>query len=47
LILFGEKYDEEKFKSVLSVTGLSKDVKEFGNNVETEIGERGVNLSGG
>ncbi|KAJ4896549.1 ABC transporter C family member 4 [Raphanus sativus] len=46
-ILFGLPMVREKYKEVLSVSCLEKDLEmmEFGD--QTEIGERGINLSGG
>uniref|UniRef100_A0A7S3A6C5 Probable ATP-dependent transporter ycf16 n=2 Tax=Rhodosorus marinus TaxID=101924 RepID=A0A7S3A6C5_9RHOD len=46
-ILFGEEYDEAKYKRALSVTALEKDLALLPAGDETEIGSRGVNLSGG
>lgn len=46
-ILFFQPYDEEKFKKVVYYAGLEDDLKILGKGVETEIGEKGVNLSGG
>ncbi|XP_072974881.1 ABC transporter C family member 14-like [Typha angustifolia] len=46
-ILFGNPMDQEKYKEVIHVCCLEKDLEmmEFGD--QTEIGERGINLSGG
>ncbi|KAJ0976274.1 hypothetical protein J5N97_018239 [Dioscorea zingiberensis] len=46
-ILFGMPMDGEKYKEVIRVCCLEKDLEmmEFGD--QTEIGERGINLSGG
>ncbi|MBA0652895.1 hypothetical protein Goklo_020119 [Gossypium klotzschianum] len=46
-ILFGLPMNEEKYKEVIKVCCLEKDLEmmEFGD--QTEIGERGINLSGG
>jgi ATP-binding cassette subfamily C (CFTR/MRP) protein 1 len=46
-ILFGSKYDAEKYAKVVETCGLTRDLGllEFGD--ETEIGEQGINLSGG
>ena len=46
-ILFGKPMNKEKYKEVLRVCSLEKDLEimEFGD--QTEIGERGINLSGG
>jgi ABC-type multidrug transport system fused ATPase/permease subunit len=46
-ILFGLPMNRERYKEVIRVCCLEKDLEmlEFGDN--TEIGERGINLSGG
>ena len=46
-ILFGMPMNSSKYKEVLRVCCLEKDMEmmEFGD--QTEIGERGINLSGG
>ena len=46
-ILFGEPMEPERYREVLRVCCLEKDMEmmEFGD--QTEIGERGINLSGG
>ncbi|XP_022792486.1 multidrug resistance-associated protein 4-like isoform X2 [Stylophora pistillata] len=46
-ILFGLPFDEEKFLYVVDVCGLSKDLSDFAKGDLTEIGQRGVSLSGG
>jgi ABC-type phosphate transport system ATPase subunit len=46
-ILFGDKYDEERYNKVLSVCALKRDLENFKGGDLTEIGEKGVNLSGG
>ena len=47
LITFGCEYDEYKFKQIVEATGLSFDLRLMPHKENTEIGERGVNLSGG
>ena len=47
LITFGKKFEEDKFNRILESTGLLVDIKLFSEGVESEIGERGINLSGG
>lgn len=46
-ILFGNDYDEARFKEVIDVCRLQSDLDLLANGDLTEIGERGVNLSGG
>ena len=46
-ILFHEVYDSDKFEKVLYYSGLEEDLKVLGKGVDTEIGEKGINLSGG
>jgi ABC-type phosphate transport system ATPase subunit len=46
-ILFGEPYDEERYQKVLVDCGLETDLKLFDDGDATEIGEKGVTLSGG
>lgn len=46
-IIFGSLYDEARYKSVLDCCALMPDLEMFEDGDETEIGERGVSLSGG
>ncbi|EFJ35094.1 ATP-binding cassette transporter, subfamily C, member 21, cluster Ib, SmABCC21, partial [Selaginella moellendorffii] len=46
-ILFGSDFDLERYQSVLSACALDQDASCFPNGSESEIGERGINLSGG
>ena len=46
-ILFGLPFNQEKFLNVVHVCGLTKDLAVFSNGDMTEIGQRGVTLSGG
>jgi len=47
-VLFGSKFDENKYEAVLNACELRTDIDEqFGGNDMIEIGERGVTLSGG
>jgi ATP-binding cassette subfamily C (CFTR/MRP) protein 4 len=46
-ILFGQPYNESKFKSVVKTCSLEADFKLFPNAENTILGERGVTLSGG
>ena len=46
-ILFGEPYDELRYRRVLRDCALEADLKLFDDGDETEIGEKGITLSGG
>ncbi|XP_062967660.1 ATP-binding cassette sub-family C member 12 isoform X1 [Cynocephalus volans] len=46
-ILFGEKYDHQRYQHTVRVCGLQKDLSSLPYGDLTEIGERGLNLSGG
>ncbi|XP_047385034.1 ATP-binding cassette sub-family C member 12 isoform X3 [Sciurus carolinensis] len=46
-ILFGEKYDHQRYQHTVRVCGLQKDLRSLPYGDLTEIGERGLNLSGG
>ncbi|KAE8988264.1 Multidrug resistance-associated protein 1 [Phytophthora rubi] len=46
-ILFGLPYDMEKYSRVVAACGLLPDLKQFPAGDATEIGQKGVNLSGG
>ncbi|XP_046390511.1 ATP-binding cassette sub-family C member 5-like [Ischnura elegans] len=46
-ILFGLPLDHDRYKNVLDVCCLNRDLKLLPNGDMTEIGERGTNLSGG
>lgn len=46
-ILFGSEYNEKRYKEVLYYSCLNDDIKEFKKGDLTEIGEKGINLSGG
>ncbi|XP_051689838.2 ATP-binding cassette sub-family C member 12 isoform X2 [Oryctolagus cuniculus] len=46
-ILFGEKYDSQRYQHTVRVCGLQKDLSSLPYGDLTEIGERGLNLSGG
>ena len=46
-VLFEEPYNEKKYKDVLKYSCLEKDLEVLGNGDMTEIGEKGMNLSGG
>jgi ABC-type multidrug transport system fused ATPase/permease subunit len=46
-ILFGEKYDENRYNSVIRDCALTNDLENFDGGDLTEIGEMGINVSGG
>ena len=46
-ILFSKPFDEEKYNRVLSLCQLQEDLETFEGKDLTEIGEKGINLSGG
>ena len=47
LVLFGREYDEERYASVIEASALIDDLAALPAGDMTEIGERGINLSGG
>lgn len=46
-IVFGNQFDEQKYNKVIEVCDLEKDIASFTKRDLTEIGQRGVILSGG
>jgi ATP-binding cassette subfamily C (CFTR/MRP) protein 1 len=46
-ILFGAEYDPVKYKRTIEVCALSRDLEVLTDGDMTEIGEKGINLSGG
>lgn len=46
-VVFGRPYDQNRYQKVVEACCLEDDFKHFPNGDLTEIGERGVNLSGG
>ncbi|KAL8287285.1 hypothetical protein RQP46_003737 [Phenoliferia psychrophenolica] len=46
-ILFGAEYDEARFEETIRACALEPDIAALPHGVETEIGEKGINLSGG
>ena len=46
-ILFFKEMDEDKYKEVISLCELEEDIKEFRGGDMAELGEKGLNLSGG
>ena len=46
-ILFFKRYDQDKYNTVIQLTELQRDLSALVGGDLTEIGERGINLSGG
>jgi ABC-type multidrug transport system fused ATPase/permease subunit len=46
-ILFGEPFDQNRLDRVIDVCALRTDINQLADGLKTEIGEKGVNLSGG
>jgi ABC-type multidrug transport system fused ATPase/permease subunit len=46
-ILFGNEYDKIKFDRTIEACCLEHDLLIFNRGIDTEIGERGINASGG
>ncbi|TRM65976.1 hypothetical protein BD626DRAFT_427540 [Schizophyllum amplum] len=46
-ITFGSPFDEERYKKVLHQCGLERDLTLFDAGDQTEVGEKGLTLSGG
>ena len=46
-ITFGSAFDEAKFDRALHAANLEEDIKILPGGIMTEIGEKGINLSGG
>jgi len=46
-IIFGKEYNEEQFNRAIFAACLVDDIKILPGGIMTEIGERGINLSGG
>ncbi|EYC37193.1 hypothetical protein Y032_0816g2504 [Ancylostoma ceylanicum] len=46
-ILFGKPFDKHRYSQVLSACTLKADLRSLANGDMTEIGEKGINLSGG
>ena len=45
-VLFGTPYDESRYRRVIAACGLEHDIAIMPHGDATEIGERGINLSG-
>lgn len=46
-ILFGQKYDRDRYNAVVKTCALIRDFEQFENGDLTIVGERGTSLSGG
>jgi ATP-binding cassette subfamily C (CFTR/MRP) protein 1 len=46
-VLFGKEFDEAKFNKAIYAAAMEDDLKILIHGLDTEIGERGINLSGG
>lgn len=46
-ILFGNAYDQERLNDAIKYAQMSRDIELWGKGVDTVIGERGTNISGG
>ncbi|KAL4247277.1 ATP-binding cassette transporter C [Abortiporus biennis] len=46
-ILFGAPYEEERYNAVIEQCALQRDLELFAAGDETEVGEKGITLSGG
>ncbi len=46
-IIFGAEFDEQRYKEVIHQCGLDRDLSLFDAGDRTEVGERGLTLSGG
>jgi len=46
-ILYGSVFNEHKYEDTLRICALLPDIKVLPAGHDTEIGERGINLSGG
>ncbi|BFZ56150.1 ATP-binding cassette transporter yor1 [Savitreella phatthalungensis] len=46
-ILFGQEFDQERYESVVEACALEPDFELFPHGDDTDIGERGITISGG
>ena len=46
-ILFGKPYDKNRYEKVINACALKTDLEILPGGDQTEIGEKGINLSGG
>ena len=45
--MFGLEFDQDRMDEAIKYSFLTEDLKSLNNGLETMIGERGVNVSGG
>ena len=45
--MFGLPYDDQKYKETIKICELKRDLQILPAGDKTEIGEKGINLSGG
>ncbi len=45
-ILFGERFDEARYSAAVAACALDSDIAQLPAGDQTELGERGINLSG-
>lgn len=46
-IVFGEEYNGERYQAAVAACALEEDIASLPAGSATELGERGINLSGG
>lgn len=46
-ILFGKSMDQTRYEKAIKACALDKDINSFDHGDLTEIGQRGINMSGG
>ena len=46
-VTFGRKFDQSRFSYAMKTSQLESDVDLFVKGIDTTIGERGINISGG
>lgn len=46
-VIFGEKFDEKRYQDIIQKCQLISDIRILPGGDRTQIGERGINVSGG
>ena len=46
-VIFGRKFDEDRYKKVLEMTELKEDIQRLSNSDLSVVGEKGIMVSGG